>query len=248
MMARGRDRVSLRRQFEHSEQVEAWLGRSITDDELVEVHSLDELTKAQRKVVRSLARHRLNCLLYLRAVIPDITMHDAMPWLDRFEYPVELYRESHTAETWCWGSELVTWAYLVSPQPGEDAQDCFRRCVAFASHKVRRVAAVASFSRRAVVTLDLPVKLDDDEDAWLCRGARLVFDVGERVQLRFTIDVDIYAPTSRGVRPENSALAALNGPRLATLLKVTEGALGACLEHIDAGDYAGQVNATGFIS
>src|SRR5215470_12929043 len=72
----------------HRHQVEEWLERPLTDDELVTVTGLDALSLAQLAVVDVLvSRNRLACLLYLRGVIEDVSMAEATAFMQRLERP-----------------------------------------------------------------------------------------------------------------------------------------------------------------
>jgi hypothetical protein len=65
-------------------QTEGWLMRPLMSEELVEVASLEELSTAQLAVVHILAcQHRLNCLNYLRGVVHDVLVNDALAFIDR---------------------------------------------------------------------------------------------------------------------------------------------------------------------
>src|SRR5262245_58180016 len=69
-------------------QVEEWLERPLTDDELVTVPRLDVLSLAQLAVVDTVAnRNRLACLLYLRGIVEDVTMTEATAFMQRLERP-----------------------------------------------------------------------------------------------------------------------------------------------------------------
>lgn len=69
-------------------QVESWLERPLEDHELVPVSGLAELTLAQRAVVDILARrHRLACMMYLRAVVHDLLINDAFAFIDEIRGP-----------------------------------------------------------------------------------------------------------------------------------------------------------------
>jgi hypothetical protein len=58
--------------FDGRSQVEGELGRALTQDELMVVDSISQLSTTNLAVLRVLSRRqRLAALLYLRAVVPD---------------------------------------------------------------------------------------------------------------------------------------------------------------------------------
>jgi hypothetical protein len=64
-------------------QVEGWVKRPLTADELVTVSSVHDLSDAQRDVFEALARrHRLAALLYLRGVVEGLTHSEATAIVD----------------------------------------------------------------------------------------------------------------------------------------------------------------------
>ena len=67
-------------------QVEEWLDRPLTDAELVDAPALDKLSPEQLAVVKTLVhRNRLACFLYLRGVVEDLAMSDALPFMEHVE-------------------------------------------------------------------------------------------------------------------------------------------------------------------
>lgn len=72
------------RDLEYRYQIEGWLGRSLTDDELVLVGSVDKLSAAQEEVLIALARrNRLAAVLFLRGVVHELISTDALAIVDR---------------------------------------------------------------------------------------------------------------------------------------------------------------------
>jgi hypothetical protein len=115
---------------------------------------------------------------------------------------------------------------------------------------------------RDVCTIDLSLDLRcvgvDGSEGVIEQGAKLVFDldwpdpndlsVGQpELDVVLRLYVDIYAPRTGGLHPDNHALAALNGPRLTAFLRRLRSELGAELVDVDA--YAGHdtVNEDGFV-
>ena len=68
------------------------------------------------------------------------------------------------------------------------------------------------------------------------------------IWLTFSLDVDIYAPTSWGQIRENSQLAVLNSPRLSKFLQRLEHDVPAKLMSIDADDYQGMIGSHAFFA
>jgi hypothetical protein len=65
-------------------QVEECLGRRLTDEEIIDAASLEELSAAQLTVINILAhRNRLAALLYLRGVARNVLGDDAIALIDR---------------------------------------------------------------------------------------------------------------------------------------------------------------------
>jgi len=71
------------RYLTHLHQVEEWLERPLTNEELAPVTSLDELAATQLAVVKALANRRLEGLIYLRTVVPGVLGNDALALIDR---------------------------------------------------------------------------------------------------------------------------------------------------------------------
>jgi hypothetical protein len=66
-------------------QMESWLGRSLTPEELVPVESLEVLSPAHLAVVEILApRSAFSAMLYLRNVVPSALVRDIQPFVDDF--------------------------------------------------------------------------------------------------------------------------------------------------------------------
>jgi hypothetical protein len=69
--------------FEFRHQVEMFLRRPLTDDELQEVPSLDQLTDDQIAVVTTIRpRNRIAPALYVKAVVPTANHADVMKFID----------------------------------------------------------------------------------------------------------------------------------------------------------------------
>jgi hypothetical protein len=69
--------------FRYRGQVEAELERPLTDAELREVASIDELTDDQIAVVAAIRRHnRIAPMLYVKAVVPTADHADVMKFID----------------------------------------------------------------------------------------------------------------------------------------------------------------------
>ena len=76
--------------------VEGWVGRALTDDELVAVGSIAGLAAAQRRILDLLARrHRLAALSYLRSIVPAISLRAAIAAIDQI-----LERDLRAAVPW----------------------------------------------------------------------------------------------------------------------------------------------------
>jgi len=66
-------------------QVESWLGRPLTQGELLPVESLDVLSPAQLAVVQALApRSAFVAMLYLRNIVSTALVKDLQPFVDEF--------------------------------------------------------------------------------------------------------------------------------------------------------------------
>lgn len=69
--------------FRHRDQVEMFLGRPLTDAELQQVASLDELTDDQIAVVAAIRpRNRIAPTVYIKAVVPTAEHADVMKFID----------------------------------------------------------------------------------------------------------------------------------------------------------------------
>jgi hypothetical protein len=70
----------------HRGQIEAWLGRPLTDDELRPASSLDTLSDDQVSVVASIQpRNRIAPLLFLQAVVPSADHQDLIDYSDNIQ-------------------------------------------------------------------------------------------------------------------------------------------------------------------
>jgi hypothetical protein len=103
------------------------------------------------------------------------------------------------------------------------------------------------------LSLDLLVTLGPGSgENWILRAGLLELEIDEHtaddhtIGLHLSIDIDIYSPTTWGERRENRALAELNGPRLSKFLGIVRRDLGGTCDAIDAEDYPGLVDETGF--
>jgi hypothetical protein len=66
-------------------RIEAWLGRPLTDAELVPVPSLAALSDVELDVVKLLAaRQRTACISYLLSIVIDPPVRDVLLFLHRF--------------------------------------------------------------------------------------------------------------------------------------------------------------------
>jgi hypothetical protein len=97
---------------------------------------------------------------------------------------------------------------------------------------------------------------DGDTQQVIPEGASMTVEIdppdapggaGQRVELSFDLNVDLFAKQSWGRIRDNHRLADLNAPRLTQFLRRLRDATGANLRHVEAGDYAGQVTETGFV-
>jgi len=69
--------------FRYRGQVEGELGRPLTDTELQEVASIDELTDDQIAVVAAIRRHnRIAPMLYVKQLVPTAEHADVMKFID----------------------------------------------------------------------------------------------------------------------------------------------------------------------
>lgn len=70
----------------HRGQIEAWLHRSLTDEELRPASSFDMLSDDQVAVVASIQpRNRIAPLLFLQALIPNADHQDLIDYIDNIE-------------------------------------------------------------------------------------------------------------------------------------------------------------------
>jgi hypothetical protein len=70
----------------HRGQIEAWLHRSLTDEELRPVSSFDMLSDDQIAVVASIQpRNRIAPLLFLQALIPTADHQDLIDYIDNIQ-------------------------------------------------------------------------------------------------------------------------------------------------------------------
>lgn len=64
-------------------QVESWLGRPFTQDELLPAESLDRLSPEHLAVVQALApRSTFTAMLYLRNIVSTASLRDLQPFVD----------------------------------------------------------------------------------------------------------------------------------------------------------------------
>jgi hypothetical protein len=103
------------------------------------------------------------------------------------------------------------------------------------------------------VSLDLLVTSSPGNgDDWIQQAGFLELAIDEHtadshtIGLHLSIDIDIYSPTTWGKQRDNHILAALNAPRLSKFLAIVHGHLGGTCDAIDAEDYPGLVDETGF--
>jgi hypothetical protein len=72
--------------WKHREQVESWLHRLLTDDELRPAPSLAALTDAQVAVVAAIRPHnRIAPMLFLQAVVPTAAHRDIVDFIDNID-------------------------------------------------------------------------------------------------------------------------------------------------------------------
>jgi hypothetical protein len=79
----------------HRKQIERWLGRQLTEDELRPVQSLDALTDDQLGVVAAIRPNNIVApVLYLNFVVPSASMDALTPFIDNIA-DVVVARRSH---------------------------------------------------------------------------------------------------------------------------------------------------------
>lgn len=67
----------------HRQQIERWLGRRLTEDELRQVQSLDALTEGQLEIVAAIRPNNIVApVLYLNFVVPSASMDALTPFID----------------------------------------------------------------------------------------------------------------------------------------------------------------------
>jgi hypothetical protein len=114
---------------------------------------------------------------------------------------------------------------------------------------LRSICADLGDATRLDLDLDLRCVGLDGAEGVIEAGGKLVLDLdwsdpsspGEgqaQLDVVLRLDADIYAPRTGGDQPDNSALAALNGPKLTAFLRRLRSKLGATLVDLDA--YAGR--------
>jgi hypothetical protein len=70
----------------HRGQIEAWLDRPLTDEELRPVSSLDMLSDDQVSIVAEIQpRNRIAPMLFLQAVVPTVGYRDVLDYIDNIE-------------------------------------------------------------------------------------------------------------------------------------------------------------------
>lgn len=202
-------------QAAHREQIEYELQRPLTEDELRVVASFEELSEAQRDVMRRLGPRPIG-VAYLHAVVPGV--REAARKLDR------LASANHTIKVQAWSQEagLGGWRFRILPASGETPRETVRRCVDTIVANARpfgRVQAVPSYTPPAELVLDLFVETESGPTV-LSSVAGVTFEiVDETVELVLLLDVDIYAYVTRQYI-DNAKLATVNAPRLAHFLGV----------------------------
>jgi len=73
-------------ELKHRAQIESWLHRPLTDDELRPVASFDELTDDQVAVVAEIRpRHMIAPMLFLQHVVPNATHLEIRTFMDNIE-------------------------------------------------------------------------------------------------------------------------------------------------------------------
>jgi hypothetical protein len=77
----------------HRAQIESWLERPLTDDELRPASSLAALTDDQVAIVAAIRPHnRIAPMLFLKAVVPTATHQDVLDFMDTIEEVVVVRR------------------------------------------------------------------------------------------------------------------------------------------------------------
>ncbi len=72
--------------WKHREQIESWLHRSLTNEELLPASSLDALTDDQVAIVAAIQPHnRIAPMLFLKAVVPTAAHRDIIDFIDNIE-------------------------------------------------------------------------------------------------------------------------------------------------------------------
>lgn len=104
--------------------------------------------------------------------------------------------------------------------------------------------------RRVSMALDLAI--NDGTETWFAGGADIDLnvpdeyeDMGNDIDIWFSLDVDIYASTTWGKSRDNAELARINGPRLTAFLHRLRDRLHTRVVDLDAGSY--KMNADGFV-
>lgn len=124
---------------------------------------------------------------------------------------------------------------------------------------LRSAGAALGDATRLDLDLDLRCLALDGSEQIVERGARLALDLDwadpsapgqgqPTLDIVLHLNADIYAPRTGGDRPDNRALAALNGPRLTAFLRRLRSKLGATLVDIDAYAGRGALDADGWVA
>lgn len=208
----------------HRRQIERELGRPLVDDELRVVASFEELSEAQRDVLRKLGTRPIG-LAFLHTIVPGV--REGMKKLDALERAP--YRIS--VPTWGRESGLGRWRFRILPAHGEAPLDTVRRCVdtiVARAEPFGRVERVTTYVPPAELVLHAYVETERGPVEIRPAGGITFRIVDETVELVFLLDTDIHAYVSHQFI-DNTALAIVNAPRLAQFLGMLGQELGAHL-------------------
>lgn len=196
-------------------QIEQQIGRPLKEDELRVVTSVEELSEAQRDIIRQLGPRPLGAL-YLGAVAPRVP--EKMKVLDR----IANGRNWHTIQAWSREPGLGRWRFHIEPFAGETPRQAVSRCIHVVSANVGAFGYAQSVPSRdnpAELILDACVETDEGPKMLSAAGTITFAIVENAVELILVLDVDIHAfVTLRNI--DNADLAATNAPRLAALLSM----------------------------
>lgn len=205
-------------------QIEEQLGRSLTEDELSVVSSVDELSEAHREIIRRLGTRPLG-MVYLSAVVPYV--REKMRTIDR------IINEKNWVTVQAWSQEpgLGRWRFRIQLQDQEDILSTLVRCIDVIAAKAPpfgRVQSVPYGEVPSELILDLFVETKQGS-RWLPAAAKITFEVIDRtIELVLILDVDIHAFVTL-TYIDNATLAATNAPRLQSFLSVLRNELHAQL-------------------